>query len=65
MGGWRRNGGGEGAGGVYFLWEDRLRKVLNSPTVPAETTLLSRLLHSRIVLGKKLFLKTGVEACWM
>ena len=58
-------GGGRGAGGVYFLWEDRWRRVLNSPTVPAETTLLSRLFHSRIVLGKKLFLKTGVEACWM
>ena len=58
-------GGGRGAGGVYFLWEDRWRRVLNFPTVPAETTLLSRLFHSRIVLGKKLFLKTGVEACWM
>ena len=58
-------GGGGGAGGVYFLWEDCWRRVLNSPTVPAETTLLSRLFHSRIVLGKKLFLKTGVEACWM
>ena len=56
-------GGGGGAGGVYFLWEDRWRRVLNSPTVP--TALLSRLFHSRIVLGKKLFLKTGVEACWM
>ena len=58
-------GGGWGAGGVYFLWEDRWRRVLNSPTVPAETTLLSRLFHSRIVLGMKLLLKTGVEACWM
>ena len=58
-------GGGRGAGGVYFLWEDCWRRVLNSPTVPAETTLLSGLFHSRIVLGKKLFLKTGVEACWM
>ena len=57
--------GGGGAGGVYFLWEDRWRRVLNSPMVPAETALLSRLFHSRIVLGKKLFLKTGVEACWM
>ena len=61
----RGGGGGGGAGGVYFLWEDCWRRVLNSPTVPAETTLLSRLFHSRIVLGKKLFLKTGVEACWM
>ena len=51
--------GGGGAGGVYFLWEDRWRRV------PAETTLLSRLFHSRIVLGKTLFLKTGVETCWM
>ena len=66
MGAWRRNGGGRGgAGGVYFLWEDCWRRVLNSPTVPAETTLLSRLFHSCIALGKKLFLKTGVEACWM
>ena len=49
----------------YFLWEDRWRRVLNSPTVPVETTLLSKLLHSPIVLGKELFLKTGVEVCWM
>ena len=41
--------GGGGAGGVCFLWEDRWRRVLNSRTVPAETTLLSRLFHSRIV----------------
>ena len=53
-----------GGGGVYFLWEDLWRRVLNSPTVPAETTLLSKF-HSRIVLGKKLFLKTGVKARWM
>ena len=58
-------GGGGGAGGVYFLWGDRWRRLLNSPTVPVETTLLSKLFHSPIVLGKKLFLKTGVEACWM
>ena len=58
-------GGGGGAGGVYFLWEDRWRRLFNSPTVPAETTLLSKLFHSPLVLRKKLFLKTGVEACWM
>ena len=64
-GGMGGGGGGWKAGGVYFLWEDRWRRVLNSPTVPAKTALLSRLFHSRILLGKKLFLKTGVEACWM
>ena len=54
-------GWGLGVGGVYFLWEDRWRRVLNSPTVPAETTLLCKLFHSPIVLGKKLFLKTGLK----
>ena len=32
---------GGGAGGVYFWGEDRWRRVLNSPTIPTETTLLS------------------------
>ena len=62
---WWGGGGGGGAGGVHFVWEDCWRRVLNSPTVPAETTLQSGLFHSRIVLGKKLFLKIGVEACWI
>ena len=60
------SGGGGGVGWWYlFLWEDRWRRLLNSPKVPAETTLLCKLFHSPIVLGKKLFLKTGAEACWM
>ena len=58
-------GRGEGGWRCLFSLGGPLEEGLKFPTVPAETTLLSRLFHSHIVLGKKLFLKTGVEACWM
>ena len=64
MGGWRRN---EGGGGVSIFFWRTIGGGLKFPHGSCrDNTPVYRLFHSRIVLGKKLFLKTGpVEACWM